>query len=99
MGATASERRDVSRDRPLDRLGPYILRESLGQGPSADVYRATESDTGREVALKVVPLPPATEDDILLRDLTATNAINVGAALRHPGIVRVSRVDAIGGYS
>ena len=78
-----------------DRLGPYVLREPLGQGPSGIVYRATESDTGREIALKVVQLKPGGDADSLLRDLRATNDIQVATSLRHPGIVRVHRVDAI----
>ena len=82
---------------PADRLGPYILRESLGQGPTGAVYRATKGEHGIEIALKVVVLRPDSEPDSLLRDLTATNTIHVGTALRHPGIVPVYSVDAIAG--
>ncbi len=99
MGATAIE---TAAMRPVDavtRLGPYVLRERLGQGPSGMVYRATTSDIGREIALKVVALVPDAEADSLLRDLQATNEINVASSLRHPGIVRVDRVDAIAGYT
>jgi len=85
----------LSRERAPDRLGPYLLRETLGSGPSGVVYRAADSATGREIALKVVPLAPAAGEDSLLRDLQATNAIQTGAALRHPGIVRVHRVDVL----
>src|SRR5689334_18354418 len=76
-----------------DRLGPYVLHESLGQGPAGTVYRATETDSGREVALKLVTLISPGEDDTLLRDLHATNDIHVATNLRHPGIVRVYSVD------
>ncbi len=79
----------------IDRLGPYILRENLGQGPAGAVYRATECETGRECALKIVTLRQDGEEDSLLRDLRATNDIHVASTLRHPGIVRVHRVDAI----
>jgi formylglycine-generating enzyme required for sulfatase activity len=73
-----------------------VLRETLGQGPAGTVYRATESESGREVALKVVAIGPGGETDSLLRDLRATNDIHIATSLRHPGIVRVHHVDAIG---
>ncbi len=33
-------------------IGPYLLRELIGQGGQGLVYRATQPGTGREVALK-----------------------------------------------
>lgn len=85
----------------------YDIHETLGHGPSGIVYRATgkqigkasSSETGKEVAIKVVALEKAVGEDSLLRDLNATNPIHAASSLRHPGIVRVGRIDTIEGNS
>jgi WD40 repeat protein/tRNA A-37 threonylcarbamoyl transferase component Bud32 len=79
---------------PLGRLGRYQIHEMLGQGASATVYRAYDSRTDREVALKILrddaPLLPDTIDRFL-RDA------RIAAQLRHPHIVPLHETDEIGG--
>jgi serine/threonine-protein kinase len=44
-------------------LGPYQIINSIGSGKFGTVYRATESPSGREVALKLVPLEGAESEE------------------------------------
>lgn len=40
---------------PLSRFGPCTLAESIGVGGMGEVYRATDTNLKREVAIKVLP--------------------------------------------
>ncbi|MEW6746771.1 MAG: bifunctional serine/threonine-protein kinase/formylglycine-generating enzyme family protein [Planctomycetota bacterium] len=69
-----------------DRLGPYRLLSTLGQGGMAVVYLGLEEGSGRHVAVKVVRLEGSATFEI---EACFRREIEALAALRHPHIVRV----------
>ena len=66
--------------------GRYRLREQLGHGGMSEVWRAEDDVLGREVAVKVLTAPPATDPGVL-RLLRAE--ARAAARLRHAMIVEV----------
>ena len=67
-------------------LGGYILESILGQGGMATVYRATEPNLGRTVAVKVLADEYSKDDVILERFRRESTAL---ANLSHPHILRI----------
>src|SRR4029450_3719122 len=49
------------------RLGPYEILSAIGAGGMGEVYRATDTNLGRQVAIKVLPEAFATEAERLAR--------------------------------
>jgi eukaryotic-like serine/threonine-protein kinase len=78
---------------PGDRLGPYILIRLLGQGGMGAVYEATELETGRRVALKVLKqrLQDPHERDRFTREG------RLAASLNHPHCVFVFAASELDG--
>lgn len=71
------------------RLGRYELREQIGRGGCANVYRAWDPELQRDVAIKVphaAYLEDAASGRRLLREASSA------ARLRHPGIVTTHEV-------
>jgi serine/threonine protein kinase len=64
-------------------LGPYELLELLGEGGTGQVYRARDTRSGREVALKLLAAVLQHDADWVRRFEKEARA---AAALRHPGI-------------
>ena len=50
-----------------DRLGHYDVTALIGEGGMGQVYRATDTQLGREVALKILPDAFAADPDRLAR--------------------------------
>ena len=72
------------RDLKGSSLGRYEIKERLGAGGMATVYRAVQRPLGREVALKALS-PALAEDDAFIRRFE--NEARVLATLDHPNIL------------
>ena len=71
-------------------LAHYRVTAAIGAGGMGEVYRATDTRLGREVALKVLPAEMAGSPERLERFRREAKAL---AALDHPGIVTVHSVE------
>ena len=72
------------------RIGPYEIVAPLGAGGMGEVYRATDTKLGRQVALKV--LPPAFANDVD-RMARFTREVQVLASLNHPNIAAIYGIE------
>ena len=71
---------------PGSRLGPYELLATIGAGGMGEVYRARDVRLNRDVAVKVLPLSFAADQERLRRfTLEAQSA----GALNHPNILAI----------
>jgi serine/threonine-protein kinase len=68
------------------RLGPYEVIAPLGAGGMGEVYRASDTRLGREVAVKVLPELFARDPDRRARFEREARAV---AALSHPNILAI----------
>ena len=75
-------------------LAHYPITAAIGAGGMGEVYRATDTKLGRDVALKVLPAELAASPERLDRFRREAKAL---AALDHPGIVTVFSVEEAGG--
>ncbi|MGB6641375.1 MAG: serine/threonine-protein kinase, partial [Thermoanaerobaculia bacterium] len=71
-------------------LAHYRITAALGAGGMGEVWRATDTKLGREVALKVLPAEMAANPERLDRFRREATML---AALDHPGIVTVHSVE------
>src|SRR5262249_8913958 len=67
-------------------LGPYRIERFLAAGGMGEVYRATDTGLGRDVALKILPEGFANNPE---RRARFENEARAASALNHPGIVTV----------
>ena len=56
------------------RLGPYEILSALGAGGMGEVYRATDTNLKRQVAIKVLPQAVAADPERLARVRPAVSA-------------------------
>ena len=68
------------------RLGPYHVGAPLGAGGMGEVYRATDTKLGRDVAIKILPETFADDADRRARFDREAKTL---AALNHPNIAHI----------
>src|ERR1039457_2817541 len=76
------------------KLGPYEIQSPLGAGGMGEVYRATDTKLGRDIALKVLPAEMAHDPERLPRFWREAKAL---AQLDHPKIVTTYSVEEFEG--
>ncbi len=76
------------------RLGTYEIQSPLGAGGMGEVYRATDTKLGRDVALKVLPGEMAKDAERLGRFRREAKVL---AQLDHPNIVTIYSVEECDG--
>ncbi|MGA2697287.1 MAG: serine/threonine-protein kinase, partial [Terriglobales bacterium] len=76
------------------KLGPYEIQRPLGAGGMGEVYRATDTKLGRDIALKVLPAEMAQDPERLARFRREAKTL---AQLDHPNIVTIHSVEECDG--
>ena len=79
---------------PGTRLGPYEIVDLLGVGGMGEVYRATDTNLKRQVAIKVLPSAVAADSDRLARFQREAEVL---AVLNHPNIAHIFGLEKTGG--
>ncbi len=79
---------------PGDRVGSYEIITLLGAGGMGEVYRARDSQLGRDVAIKVLPARFAEDTGLLARSEREARAL---AALNHPNVGAIYGLEAFSG--
>ena len=72
--------------RPGTRIGPYEITAQIGAGGMGEVYRATDTNLKRTVAIKVLPEAVATDGERLARFQREAEVL---ARLNHPNIAAI----------
>src|SRR6266487_6530427 len=79
---------------PGTRLGPYEIVAPLGAGGMGEVYRATDTNLKRQVAIKVLPTSVAVDADRLARFQREAEVL---ARLNHPNIAHIHGLEKTDG--
>jgi serine/threonine-protein kinase len=75
------------------RIGPYEIASAIGRGGMGEVYRAVDTNLGRNVAVKVLPGEFAQDRERLARFEREARTL---AALNHPNIAAVFGLERAG---
>src|SRR5215467_437408 len=75
---------------PQQSIGHYKIVSKLGEGGMGEVWRATDTKLGREVALKVLPQAFAQDPDRMARFQREAQVL---ASLNHPNIAHLYGVE------
>ena len=78
---------------PGTRLGPYEVTVQIGVGGMGEVYRATDTNLKRSVAIKVLPTSVAADAERLARFQREAEIL---AALNHPNIAAIYGLERSG---
>ena len=76
------------------RLGPYEVTAQIGVGGMGEVYKATDSNLKRAVAIKVLPASVAGDAERLARFQREAEVL---AALNHPNIAQIHGLEKSAG--
>ncbi|MEO5895591.1 MAG: protein kinase [Vicinamibacterales bacterium] len=76
------------------RLGVYEITAPIGEGGMGQVYRATDTTLGRQVAIKILPDAFAADPDRMARFVREAQTL---AALNHPHIAAIYAVEKSAG--
>ncbi|MGH9254727.1 MAG: protein kinase domain-containing protein [Vicinamibacterales bacterium] len=79
-----------------DRIGPYEVHAEIGAGGMGVVYRATDTNLKRAVALKVLPEAVASDPERLARFQREAEVL---ASLNHPNIAAIYGLERSSGMS
>ena len=79
---------------PGTRLGPYEITAMIGVGGMGEVYRATDTNLKRQVAIKALPASVSGDPDRLARFQREAEVL---AALNHPNIAQIHGLERSGG--
>jgi serine/threonine protein kinase len=79
---------------PGSRLGVYAITAQIGEGGMGQVYRATDTTLGRQVAIKILPDAFASDPDRFARFEREAKTL---ASLNHPHIAAIYAVEKSAG--
>jgi len=78
----------------IQKISHYEIHDKLGAGGMGEVYRATDSKLGREVAIKVLPEQFARDTERMARFRREAQVL---ASLNHPNIASIYGLEEAGG--
>jgi len=81
---------------PGTRLGPYEVTAQIGVGGMGEVYKATDTNLKRAVAIKVLPTAVASDAERLARFQREAEVL---AALNHPNIAAIYGLERAAGIT
>jgi Tol biopolymer transport system component len=79
---------------PGDQLGPYTITDKIGEGGMGEVYRATDNNLKRDVAIKFLPEAFTQDPERLARFQREAEVL---AQLHHPNIASIFGIEESAG--